>query len=139
MVRAQDGVARVAAALWAGGLWAIGSAVAPILFMHLPLAVAGGIAGRLFALWQGLGLVFGGVLFFFVLRRARPWPVVAAIAWMLDAVFECGLLPVMAALKGPHFGPASPHWHLFLILHGVAVACYFVESLLVLALIAGGL
>ncbi|MDA8390197.1 MAG: DUF4149 domain-containing protein [Gammaproteobacteria bacterium] len=138
MGRTQQAVARIAAALWAGGLWAIGYAVAPLLFARLPLALAGGLAGRLFAIWQGLGLLFGGIVFVSVRHRARPWPVLASLAWALDAGFELILLPVMASLKGPHFGPASPHWHVFLILHGVAAACYLVEGLLVLALVAGG-
>lgn len=138
MGRAHKAVARVAAALWAGGLWAIGYLVVPLLFARLPLAVAGGIAGTLFAIWQGLGLLFGGIVFFAMRGRARPWPALALIAWALDAGFELILLPIMDSLKGPHFGPASPHWHVFLILHSVAAACYLVEGLLVLALVADG-
>ncbi len=139
MGRVRDPVARVAAALWAGGLWAIGYAVAPVLFLYLPVATAGGIASWLFGLWQGLGLLFGAIVFLAVRHRPRPWPMLAGIAWALDAVFEFIFLPLMVSLKGPGFGPLSPQWHLFLILHGVAAACYLVEGVLLLAVVASGL
>ncbi len=131
--------ARVAAALWIGGLWAL-VFVVPVLFWRLPLAVAGGIAGILFAVWQGLGLVLGLVVARAVSRRGRPWPAIAWTAWGLDAAFECAVLPIMAFLRSrPRFGPGRPTWDVFLALHGLATALYGGEALLGIALVAWAL
>lgn len=127
---------RMLAAVWIGGLWVLGCVVAPLLFTHLPLEVAGGIAGRLFIIWQGAGLVVAAIIFLTVRQLPRPWPLLAATVWGLDAVFELGILPAMVWLRrAPHFGPASPLWTPFLVLHTLAVALYSIEGILGLALI----
>lgn len=130
--------ARVVGALWIGGLWALGYAVAPWLFARLPQMIAGALAGPLFALWEGLGLVFGAIVFIAVRRKGRiVWIRVAALTWALDAVFELIILPLMVYVRGgSHFGPSSPEWSIFLGLHAVSAAVYLVEGILGLALIA---
>ncbi|MHB1565432.1 MAG: DUF4149 domain-containing protein [Acidiferrobacter sp.] len=138
--RGRQATTRILAALWIGGLWVLGFVVAPLLFARLPLATAGAIAGGLFALWQGVGLFVGAVVFLAVRRMPRPWPLVAATVWGLDAVFELGLLPVMGFVRAtPHFGPGSALWGTFLALHTVAVALYFIEGVLGLALVGWAL
>lgn len=128
------------AALWIGGLWVLGYVVVPLLFWRLPRAVAGTLAGDLFALWQGLGLVFGGFVVVSVRGQRRPWPQIAWATWLLDAVFELLILPIMVFLRSaPSFGPRSPTWGLFVGLHGLAAALYLSEAVLGLALIAQAL
>lgn len=130
-------LARVFAALWMGGVWALGYVAVPLLFWRLPQMVAGALAGDFFAVWQGLGLIFGGVVVAAVRRQPRPWPMVAWAAWTIDAIFELVILPVMADLRSaPSFGPHSPTWGLFMGLHAVATALYLIEGSLGLALIA---
>jgi len=127
------------AALWIGGLWALG-AVAPLLFWRLPQALAGTLAGDLFTLWQGLGLIFGGFVVMSVRGQRRPWPQIAWATWLLDAVFELLILPIMVYLRStPNFGPGSPEWGAFMGFHGVATTLYLAEGLLGLALIARAL
>lgn len=134
------GALRVAAALWIGGLWTLACAVVPLLFWRFPPVVAGGLAGDLFGLWQGLGLLCGGFVVAGVRGRARPWPAIAWAAWLLDALFELLILPVMAFLRSqPSFGPQGPTWGLFMGLHALATAVYLTEGVLGLALIARAL
>lgn len=138
--RPFQGALRAAVALWIGGLWTLACAVVPLLFWRLPLAVAGGLAGDLFGLWQGLGLVCGGFLVAGVRGRKRPWPAIAWTTWLLDGVFELLILPVMAFLRSqPSFGPHARTWGLFMGLHAVATGVYLTEGVLGLALIARAL
>lgn len=131
------GFARVAAALWIGSLWTI-AGVVPLLFWRLPQAVAGGLAGDLFAAGQGLGLILGGIV-------ARAVPAgrerrLARIAWGLDALFVLLILPVMAVLRATsHFGPGSPSWEPFMALHAVSTTVYFAEGVLGLVVVARAL
>ncbi len=138
--RRFQGSLRIMAALWIGGLWTLACAVVPLLFSNFPLAVAGGLAGELFGLWQGLGLVCGGFVVAAVRGRGRPWAAIAWATWLLDAIFELIILPVMAFLRSqPNFGPQASSWGLFMGLHGLATAVYFTEGVLGLALIARAL
>ncbi len=138
--RRFQGSLRIMAALWIGGLWTLACAVVPLLFSRFPQAVAGGLAGELFGLWQGLGLVCGGFLVAAVRGRGRPWAAIAWATWLLDAIFELLILPFMAFLRAqPSFGPQAPTWGLFMGLHGLATAVYFTEGVLGLALIARAL
>ncbi len=139
-VRRFQGSLRVIAALWIGGLWTLACAVVPLLFWRFPQVVAGGLAGDLFGLWQGLGLVCGGLVVAGVRGHSRPWPAVAWATWLLDAIFELLILPIMAFLRSqPSFGPRAPTWGLFMGLHGLATAVYLTEGVLGLALIARAL
>ncbi|MHB8252766.1 MAG: DUF4149 domain-containing protein [Acidiferrobacter sp.] len=137
--RLQD-TARIMGALWIGGLWALGYAAVPLLFWRFPQAIAGSLAGDLFALWQGLGLIFGGFVVAAVRGRGRPWLLIAWITFGLDAIFELVILPVMVFLRSaPGFGPHSPTWGLFMGLHGLATLVYLSEGLLGLSLVARAL
>ena len=138
--RRFQGSLRIMAALWIGGLWTLACAVVPLLFWRFPQVVAGGLAGELFGLWQGLGLVGGGFVVAGVRGRGRPWPAIAWTTWLLDATFELLILPLMAFLRSqPSFGPHAPTWGLFMALHGLATAVYFIEGVLGLMLIARAL
>ncbi len=120
-----------------GSLWTV-AGVVPLLFWRLPQAVAGALAGDLFAAGQGLGLILGGV----VAAAVRPgrWRRLARTAWALDAVFVLIILPVMAALRAtPHFGPGSPSWTPFMALHAVSTTIYLAEGVLGLAVVARAL
>ena len=138
--RPWQGTVRIMAALWIGGLWALGYAAVPLIFWRFPMAIAGSMAGDLFALWQGLGLICGAFVVASVRGQRRPWPLIAWTTLLLDAVFELLILPVMAFLRSaPSFGPHSSTWGLFVGLHGLATAVYLSEGLLGLALIARAL
>lgn len=131
------GVARVAAVLWMGSLWTT-ACVVPLLFWRLPQAVAGALAGDLFAAGQGLGLILGGV----VAQAVAPgrYRRLAQVAWAFDGVFALLILPVMAYLRNtPQFGPQSPTWSLFMALHAVSTTIYLIEGVLGLVVVARAL
>ncbi len=129
-MRWPSAVLRLAASLWAGGLWVIGYLVAPTLFALLDdRQLAGEIAGWMFERVAWLGLACAApMLAAIVLLRARAvlprWllPVVLALS-ALSALQLFYLQPTMHAIKlagGQSFG----------LWHGVSSALYLLQSLL---------
>jgi len=121
---------RIAASLWAGGLWVIGYLVAPTLFALLDdRKLAGEIAGWMFSRvgWLGLACALLMLLAIASLRSRASMP-----RWLLPVVLAMSALsalqlfylqPTMHAIKlagGQSFG----------LWHGISSALYLLQSLL---------
>ena len=133
---------RILLTLWVGGLWAIGYVAAPTLFAILDdRQLAGALAGQMFHIISYIGLASGILLLASVLKRTglewRAW--VLIIMLVLVATGEFVLQPMMESLKLQGLIEGSEAKKQFGMLHGVASVIYLVESLLGLALVAGGL
>jgi len=131
--------------LWAGALWTIGFIVAPTLFAALPdRALAGDLAGRLFALTGWLGLGCGAYLLIFLLMRdgRRAWR--SGCLWLVLVMLGCtlasqfGIQPLLASLKAqawPREVMQSVMRDRFATWHGISSIVYVVQSLLAVALV----
>lgn len=145
MGRFGEALQSIAATLWAGGLWAIGYVVAPVLFARLgDRALAGLIAGKLFSLIAWIGMACAAYLLLFrlfrygsgALRQGVFWIVLLMLA--LVCAGEFGIQPVMAALKEealPRQVMESVLRDRFAAWHGVSSVLYVIESLLGAALV----
>lgn len=111
------------AALWLGGLAAVGAIGAPTAFAIVPeKMIAATVASRMFAEMALAALVFGGVLL--VIERARattlstsgPFALVAA-ALVFDVIGEWGVVPRLLSAAAVH-APDAMLWH------GLASAVY---------------
>lgn len=131
---------RIFVVVWVGGLLAIGYLAAPVLFASLnDRALAGELAGRLFALVGWLGLGAGACLSLFLIGRWRAAVVKRAVFWLvllmlgMTAAQLFGIQPLMAQLKLealPREVMESVLRDRFATWHGVASILYLVESLL---------
>lgn len=129
--------------LWVGGMWVIGFVAAPLLFQHAASpAIAGALAGKLFAAMHVIGLIAGPVLLLiaFVLDRPRRRLRLGLIGAMLvlTAVAQYGLGPTMQDLRqsaGGIFVPGSIEQARFATLHGVSTVLYIANSVLGLVLV----
>lgn len=131
---------RIFVVVWVGGLLAIGYLAAPVLFASLnDRALAGELAGRLFALVGWLGLGAGAYLSLFLIGRWRAAVVKRAVFWLvllmlgMTAAQLFGIQPLMAQLKLealPREVMESVLRDRFATWHGVASILYLVESLL---------
>jgi hypothetical protein len=143
-----DAVYAIAITLWVGGLWAVGYVAAPVLFRTLAdRALAGEIAGSLFAViaWVGIGCAAYLLLFLLVRRGAAAlrssvfWVVIAMLA--LVAAGHFGIQPIMAQLKaqaimsGARGVMESVMRDRFATWHGVSSVLYLMQSALGLALV----
>ncbi len=140
MRRLADSLHAVILTLWVGGLWVIGYLVAPTLFSTIAdRALAGVVAGKLFALigWVGVG---GGayLLVFMRLRHGaavwRNWSFRVLLAmWLLAAASLFGIQPLMAQMKAealPREVMESVLRERFAVWHGISSILYLVQSLL---------
>jgi len=135
-----DALQSMTAALWVGGMWAIGFIVAPILFATLPdRALAGLLAGKFFSLiaWTGMACAIYLLLYRWVrdgmaaLRQGLFWVVLLMLALTLAGEF--GVQPVLAALKEqalPKQVMESVFRDRFATWHGVASGLYVIQSVL---------
>ena len=140
---------RILLTLWVGGLWTVGYIAVPMLFYALDdRRLAGELAGRLFGVINGLGLVCGLLLIASVLYHAgrewrRTWQVWALAAMLvLIVAMEFVLQPLMQGLKiaNPQgFTPGTPDAARFGMMHGISSLLYLATSLMGLALVAFGL
>lgn len=140
---------RILLTLWVGALWSIGYIAAPVLFnVIFDRFVAGGIAGKMFALVNYLGLVCGVLLLASLIYQTgaawrRCWQVWVLVAMLVLVVaMEFVLQPLMQALKmaSPQgFTAGTPEAARFGMLHGVSSLLYLATSLMGLALVAFGL
>lgn len=129
----------IAVALWAGGLWVIGYLVAPILFSALAdnRALAGTLAGRMFAAISWVGIACGAYLLAYELarlgggavRRASFWLVVAMLA--IAVILQFWILPVVASLRAGG-GDAAQRFALW---HGISSAMYLLQSVFAAGLV----
>ena len=131
---------RILLTLWVGGLWAVGYMVAPALFASLDdRALAGSLAGVMFAIVAYVGLLCGGLLLLFnQLRNSRRrfnWRALVLVAMLLlTAVGQFYLAPLIADLRAQGLADSVQ----FGRLHGAAAAGYLLTSLLGLALVIAG-
>ena len=149
MFRANAIGQRILLTLWVGGLWTVGYIAVPMLFYALDdRRLAGELAGRLFGVINGLGLVCGLLLIASVLYHAgrewrRTWQVWALAAMLtLVGIGEFGLAPLMQALKAANpqgFIQGTADAGRFGMLHGIASLLYLATSLSGLALVVFGL
>jgi hypothetical protein len=136
----------IALTLWVGGMWVIGGVVAPTLFHVLPdRALAGMVAGRLFAYiaWIGFGCAAYIVLFRLVrfgagaLKHAAFWLTVVMLVLALAGEF--GVQPILSGLKAqalPKEVMESIFRDRFSTWHGVASVLYVIECALGLLLVS---
>lgn len=133
--------------LWVGGLWAIGYVVAPTLFHELPAnrALAGSLAGNLFAVIAWVGIGCGVYLMLFLLLRRGLAAFRSGVFWLvllmllLTLAGHFGVQPVMAQLKTealPREVMESVLRDRFARWHGVSSVLYLIQSLLGAALVA---
>ena len=142
-----DALQSIIAALWIGGLWVIGYAVAPVLFSSLPDRVlAGLVAGRLFSLmaWIGMGCAAYLILYRLACHGAAALRqgVFRMVLTMLvlNLAGEFGVQPIMAALKAqalPAQVMKSTLRDSFVLWHGVASVLYLLQSVLGVFVLAG--
>lgn len=141
----SDALQSIALTLWVGGMWTIGFVVAPLLFSRLPdRALAGMLAGRLFAIIAFIGIACAAYLLIYRLMRYGAagfrqgffWVVLLMLVLIL--VGEFGVQPILESLKAqalPKEVMASVFRKRFDTWHGVASGLYVIESLLGIALV----
>lgn len=134
-----DGLAVLAVGAWVGGMWAIAYIAVPVLFQYLPdRAVAGMVAGRLFAVTAYMGMACAVYLLAYhyvnygkpVLRRGVFWLLVVML--LLTLLGQFGLQPLLAELKVqalPLYVMDSPYVERFRFWHGAASIAYLLQSL----------
>ncbi|MBI4742515.1 MAG: DUF4149 domain-containing protein [Betaproteobacteria bacterium] len=149
MRRLSDALFQIALTLWVGGLWAVGTMVAPTLFSTLAdRQMAGMLAGKLFVLigWVGLGCA-AYMLVFMLLRVGAAafklwlfWMLLAMLA--LTAVSVFGIQPLMGQLKAdalPREVMESLLRDRFAVWHGISSVLYLMQSVLgLLVVVAAG-
>jgi hypothetical protein len=145
MSRIAHSLYAICITLWVGGQWAIGYMVAPTLFAKLgDRALAGNMAGQLFALiaWVGIGCASYLILYLFSQRGAGVfkssvfWLVVIMLLLTLAGHF--GIQPILAQLKLealPREVMDSILRDRFATWHGVSSVLYLLQSLLGLMLV----
>jgi hypothetical protein len=138
-------LALLSAALWVGGMWAVGYLAVPVLFQTLPdRQLAGLLAGKMFTVmaYVGIGCAiylsayqfrqFGS----FFWKQKTVWAITAMLLLVLIGQF--GIQPAMAELKVqalPLEVMQSAQAGQFKALHGIASILYLLQSLLGLALL----
>jgi hypothetical protein len=140
-----DALQSMTAALWVGGMWAIGFIVTPMLFATLPdRALAGLLAGKLFSLiaWTGIACALYLLVYRLAcegtgaLRQGLFWIVLLML--VLTLAGEFGVQPVLAALREqalPKQVMESVLRDRFATWHGVASGLYVIQSVLGAALV----
>jgi hypothetical protein len=140
-----DNLSLIAVTLWVGGLWAIGYLAAPTLFAALSdKALAGMLAGRMFALVAYVGMACGTYLIFFRLSRFGGAALKQAFFWValsmlaLTVAGHFGITPILNAFKEralPMDVMQSAFKDRFAAWHGISSVVYLVQSLLGLGLV----
>lgn len=147
MRRVADYLYAVAITLWVGGLWAIGYVVAPTLFHELSgnRALAGNLAGRMFAMIAWIGIGCSGYLMLFQLLRRGAGAFKSGVFWLvllmllLTLASHFGVQPVLAQLKAealPREVMESVLRDRFARWHGISSVLYLIQSLLGACLLA---
>jgi hypothetical protein len=136
-----DKLRLIVAALWSGNLLTVGYMVAPTLFTTLQdRALAGTIAGSMFAVQFWCSLVLGALMLVLLTRlprQQRTLPsVLTVLILMCTLISHLGLQPEMAALRaqaGPILQGAAQSR--FAILHGISASLYLLQSIAALFLL----
>ncbi len=126
--------------LWVGGLWASGYIAAPLLFAMLSdHALAGNVAGKLFALIAYIGIGCAAYLLLFKLARLGAGALKRAPFWIillmlvLIAAGQFGITPILDSLKTqalPQHVMESVFRDRFVAWHGVSSVLYLIVSVL---------
>lgn len=141
LARQAEALLLILVTLWAGALWTVGFLVAPTLFQWIPeRALAGSIAGNLFASVHWIAVVAGAyVLSFALVRHGRAaarhgvvWLVVAML--VIVAVGALGIQPHIAELRNSMLADASLRER-FAMWHGISSALYALSSVLAVVLV----
>jgi len=140
MRRLADGLFLLVLTLWVGGIWTVGFIAAPSLFSALDdRALAGELAGRLFALIDWIGIACATYLLPYQFARRRRAAFGSAAFWCLLAMLllvlvgHFGIQPVLAELKAevwPRSVMEGASRDRFVVWHGIASGLYAVQSLL---------
>lgn len=149
MRRVADASYTLALTAWVGALWAIGYIAAPLLFANLSdRAMAGSLAGSMFAVVGWVGLGCGAYLLLFMLLRLGATAMKRLVFWLvllmllLSAAQLFGLQPLIAQLRSesvPRELAEAAVRSRFATWHGVASVLYLVQSLLgVFAVLGAG-
>lgn len=141
-----DALERVLLTAWVGALWAIGFLAVPVLFATLPEpALAGDLAGRMFAALARIGLVCGLLLLARQFARSgrgawRAWRVwLLAAMLVITAIGAFGLAPAMQALKvAGLLSDGGENALRFGRLHAWSSALFVANAVFGLALVAAG-
>lgn len=140
MPRFAESLYTLCISLWVGGTLTIGYLVVPILFHQInDRALAGQVAGELFAVmsWSGIAcgfytLVFLGIRERFGILTSRVfWIVLAMLTLVLAGHF--GVQPILAQLKQdalPHLVMESALRDRFAVWHGVSSTLFLIQSIL---------
>lgn len=136
---------RIVLSLWVGALCGVGYLAVPVLFASLEdRTVAGELAGTMFRLINGVGLVCGGWLLVSglvnggtaALRAWRSWVIVLMMAVAAAILFV--IQPQMAALKAEAAAVGAALSPSFGRLHGLSSGLYMLASVAGLVLVAAG-
>jgi membrane protease YdiL (CAAX protease family) len=145
MNRVADYLFAIAVTLWVGVLWALGLVAAPVLFRELSdRALAGNLAGAMFAVmaWIGIGAATYALLFLFAREGARAiksaafWLILVMLLLTLAGHF--GVTPILAHLKAealPREVMESVLRNRFMAWHGVSSVLYLIQCVLGVALV----
>lgn len=135
-----NGLALLLVTAWVGGMWAVGYIAVPVLFQALPdRALAGMLAGRMFAVTSYMGLSSAVYLLFYIMVLRGKLAVVQSLFWIVVAMLllqllgQFGLQPLLAALKAqalPLYVMDSSYAAQFRLWHGVSSIAYLAQSLL---------
>ena len=132
------------AAAWFGAYLLAGYGAAPLLFQSLPKEQAGSLAGALFSAVNYIGLFVWAILYLAGLsaqqrsygQRSKLSSRIVALTWLLLAVSQFVLVPLIRALRG-----WQTHWLSNLLggelafWHSISSSLYVLVSLLGLFLI----
>ncbi|MBI5109288.1 MAG: DUF4149 domain-containing protein [Rhodocyclales bacterium] len=145
MMRFADALYSLCITIWVGGLLAVGYLVAPILFAQLAdRALAGHLAGHMFAAVAWVGIACATYLSFYLLalkgwravKSGMFWIVLLMLALTLAGHF--GVQPILEQLKAdalPRQVMESAMRDRFATWHGVSSILYLVQSLLGIVLL----
>ena len=127
----------IAATFWIGGLWIVGLVVAPVLFRSLDTAVAGMVAGNIFAVQAWVGLVCGVILLIDAIWRDGVSGVRAVSFWLVVGMLVCTVVnhfavtPIIVDLKqGMNHAAQGMFGGGFATWHAISSLIYLLQSLL---------
>lgn len=136
---------RIVLSLWVGALWGVGYLAVPVLFASLEdRTLAGELAGTMFRLINGVGLICGCCLLVSALatggaqalRAWRSW--VILLMMVIAAAILLVIQPQMAALKVEAVAAGTALSPSFGRLHGLSSGLYMLASVAGLVLVAAG-
>jgi len=135
-----DGMAILMASAWVGGIWVVGYVVAPVLFNTLQdRALAGMLAGKLFAVMGYISMVCAAYLLFYAFKLrekllvSRSIFLITFVMLLFTLVGQFGLQPLLAEIKTqalPLYVMDSAYADRFKLWHGVSSIVYLLQSLL---------